>query len=106
MQHFAVELLLVRDERLRSEDFAQRFKLAVVSHDPQRWIFRMFPQWEAAQEPVRAEEFDDALVDADEVVYEFEDEEWTQEMIDEALDAGLAERSGTGGLSEIDTWDQ
>ena len=44
-QAVAVEILLVIEERLKVQDFVERFKLAVVSSDPKKWVKEMYPNW-------------------------------------------------------------
>ncbi len=40
-----LELLLLDKERIKVRDFVDRFKLALIAHDPNTWVEEMFPEW-------------------------------------------------------------
>lgn len=41
---------MVAEARQRAEDFGERFKLAVITADPKRFIPLMFPEWQKKPE--------------------------------------------------------
>ena len=45
MQALGVEYLLVTEERLKVREFVERFRLALVTHDPKTWVRRLYPDW-------------------------------------------------------------
>ena len=45
VQDYAVELLLISEERNKVQDFVDQFRLTMIGHDPGTWIPEMFPEW-------------------------------------------------------------
>lgn len=44
VQEYGLQILYVTDARLKAEDFNERLKIALVSHDPPHFLPRVFPQ--------------------------------------------------------------
>jgi hypothetical protein len=95
-----VEILLVMEERGKAHDFAERFKLAVVSAtDPQRWVREMFPEW------VRPDDSEPTTVGVDEDLDLADTSgQWvfTDTMTPEEILADLAtEGQMVGGIADL-----
>lgn len=53
MQEYALQVLMLLDLKERNERFLDSFKMALISHDPARFVKVLYPQWsegEAAEE--------------------------------------------------------
>lgn len=103
VQDAAVELLLIAEERLKAESFSERFKMAVISADPVRWVPEMYPQWVKNSEPeeeVGVEDFDLAD-DGDPTTWVFEDVD-PQEAV-RTLEEMTAQRGGSLGWEDLTT---
>lgn len=107
VQEAALELLLVDEERLKAASFVERFKLAVLGHDPKRWLPVLFPGWVKEGEPHRPS--DAEVVDATtedlsdtEGTWIFEDSEVTPEEAERALAEMLDERGGSLSLEDFE----
>lgn len=95
-----MELILISEERLKVEDFVERFKLSVVGADPQEWMPKMFPEWIRGPEP---ETDDDDLGGDEEVTWVFEQQDVTPEEAERAFEEALAEAGGTLTLKDLPT---
>lgn len=99
IQAAAVELVLVSEERLKAQDFVDRFKLAVVSHDPQRWVSTMFPDWQK-DEPTTEVVTEDTDLEDTEGTWVFEDSV-TQEEAEREFAELMADRGGVIGFDDL-----
>lgn len=94
VQSAAVELLLLNDERLKVENFVERFKLSVVSANPSEWLPKMFPEW-IRQPEEQIEDTDDLDLSDTEGTWIFEQQDVTPEEAERAFAEALAEAGGT-----------
>lgn len=96
VQSYAVELILIGEQRVKALEDKERFKLAVLSADPAFWLPKLFPELAP-----QSEEEDDVLAPGVEWVFPQITEEEAQRMLDEFR----AQRGGTITLDEIDESD-
>lgn len=97
--------MLIAGERFKVEAFTERFKMAVVSNNPDRWVPLMYPQWvTASREGVKVVEVieGDDLAELD---LENTEGEWifTEELTAEDVQETLAAMRAEGGGSL--TWE-
>lgn len=102
VQATAVEITLIADERLKAKDFFERFKMAVVSADPQMWLPRMFPEWvKAPEESTVVEDTEDLDLSDTEGEWIFEDQNVTAEEAERVFAQALAEGGGNLTLDDV-----
>lgn len=102
VQSMAVEVMLMAEERVKVRDFVDRFRLALVAHDPGTWIERMFPGWGASEpeeQVLTVEDFD--VTSSGEVEYVFTDTV-TPEEAEAILQEMLANKHGVISADDAD----
>lgn len=103
VQEYALELVMVGEERRKAQDFIDKIKMSVISHDPAFWIDRLFPRWRQGED---SNEVDLSQVDLDEAL-EDSDVEWTFDQVDpkeaeRMLAELMASRGGTLSADDLD----
>lgn len=96
-----MELILVAEERTKADNFFERFKLAVVGADPQKWLPEMFPEW--IRKDIEEHIEDPAQIDLGDTegTWVFEDQDVTPEEAERAFAEALAEAGGTLTLGDL-----
>jgi hypothetical protein len=55
VQEFAIKLLMIGENHLRTEDFLDKLRLALITHDPNNMV-KVYPKWdkrEATEEDIQ-----------------------------------------------------
>lgn len=99
VQEFAVELALLLDDRDKAKDRAERFKMALIGHDPTFWVEKFYAEQlgvERFETKPQTEDVDMADTTGTWVMPEISEDEFY------AMERELAKRGGTLTVEDLE----